>query len=89
MMDEDITDFFDAAEFADAATLDGRAVLGIFTRPYAEVLGIASAAPQFVIAAADLQGAGAGSSLVHNGTAYKLATPEPDGSGLVRLALRL
>jgi len=97
---EDSTDlavFFDTADFATAATYRPpigapSTVNGIFRNE--PVLledqiggGIRSALPMFQCATADLPFAEQGAVLEVDGTVYRIASVQPDGSGVTRLEL--
>jgi hypothetical protein len=86
---EDLAPFFNVAEFASAATLNGVAVNGIFDRGYLEPIGndVQSYAPTFLCAAADVPNVAHGQSLVVDGDTYKVCGVEPDGTGVVLLRL--
>lgn len=90
----------DAAVFdtlADAATLDGQPVLGMFEQVVAQpkigTLNTGLIEPRLVLRSADAQPAVRGSVVVvdlppPDGVAYDVVDLEPDGSGLVALILR-
>lgn len=92
---EDLSVFFDTAEFADTATLGGVAVTGILTAGNDDTTfagpGAAGSSPSFTLPAASVPAAPAGLSLViTSGVAagtYKVTYFEPDGTGLVTLYL--
>lgn len=86
-MAEDFALFFDTEEHGTEVVLDGVAVVGIFERPYAEVAGMATTAPQFVCPAAEAAGVEEGSTLVDGATSYTVRDPKPDGAGLMRMTL--
>jgi hypothetical protein len=90
---EDLAPFFQAAEFADAATLAGLPVRGIFDRAYAQAevgfAGMASTQPAFTLASASVPAGVVGAALVHKGTAYAVVDPQPDGTGVSVLFLEL
>lgn len=90
-MVEDLVPFFNAAEFATAATLGGVAVLGIFDRAYAEAaFGFASAAasrPSYTMPSGQATNA-LGAALVVAGVgSFVVAEVQPDGTGLTTLLL--
>lgn len=90
-MNEDFTAFFNAAEFADPATLGGVPVTGIFDNDYLlEDLGggMAASGPVFTLASADVPAGVAGLLLVVHGTSYKVVELMPDGTGVTALRLR-
>lgn len=81
-MVEDMSAFFNAAEFATPAALDGVNVLGIFDQPYLQVLdGVASTEPTFTLPAEQAAAARQGSWLVVAGRTYRVRSVQPDGTG--------
>lgn len=88
---EDLTVFFNPAEFADAATLNGVAVRGIFDNAYAlqDVGGeVYASGPVFTLASSAVPANVAGAVLVVGGVTYKVVEPMPDGTGVTVLRLR-
>ena len=88
---EDMSVFFNPAEFASAATLAGVAVRGIFDSAYElEDLGggFAASGPAFTLASSDVPAVVAGVSLVVGGVTYKVVEPMPNGTGVTVLRLR-
>jgi len=88
---EDFTPFFNTAEFADDATLNGVAVKGIFDADYAlqDVGGnVASSGPVFMLASASVPALPVGKTLVHGTTTFKVVETMPDGTGVTMLRLR-
>lgn len=90
-MVEDFTVFFNAAEHATDALLDGVAVTGIFEHGYAQQLsGISTTEPTFALASSAAAGATAASVLVINGGAtYRVRSVQADGTGVTLLVLEL
>ena len=88
---EDLTPFFSTDDFADAATLDGEDVTGIFDGAYIDPLDVESSGPVFELPTADAAGAVHGSTLViatGNGAGtYKVRGVKPDGTGVTQLKL--
>lgn len=81
-MVEDMAVFFNAAEFASNATLDGVAVVGILDQPYAQVLdGIATTEPMFTLPTASAATAAQGQLLEVNNTTYRVRSVQGDGTG--------
>lgn len=85
----------DAAIFsalADAASLDGRPVPGMFRAPWLrpQMGGMATGIvePHLVIRDGDLDAAGQGSTVVVDGRSYTVVSVEPDGTGITTLVLR-
>lgn len=88
-LSEDLSAFFVEADFADAATLDGVALDGIFDNAYAEGLeGISSREPRFRCAeSAATQAATGASVLIVRGTSYRVRSVQPDGTGTCQIWL--
>lgn len=83
-MVEDMAVFFNAAEFAGTATLEGVPVQGILDQPYAQVLdGIATTEPMFTLptAAAAAAEAAQGQLLELGDTTYRVRSVQADGTG--------
>lgn len=90
-MTEDLSAFFDTAEFATAATLNGVAVTGIFDAAYEEQglgLGMAGTVPVYTLPSADVPATVVGLALVIGATTYTVVESMPDGTGITRLRLR-
>lgn len=90
-MTEDLSVFFDATEFADAVTVGGVAVQGIFDAAYAAAsvgaYGMAGSAPALTLATASVPADPVGLAAVVGGVSYLVAAHEPDGTGISRLLL--
>ncbi|MFB9149532.1 head-tail joining protein [Roseovarius ramblicola] len=94
---EDLTEFFDADEFAVEALIARQSggtltVLGIFDAPYLNAqIGeyeIDTDQPRLLCRATALPGVLRGDTVTIDGTAYDVMTgPQPDGTGLATLAL--
>lgn len=84
---EDLAPFFETAEFATAATLDGASVAGIFDNAYIDSLGLASRAPMFTLPTASASTATQASVLILDGTSYRVTSVQPDGTGVTMLTL--
>lgn len=85
---ENLAPFFNVAEFADAATLDGVAVAGIFDRGYSEVFGMSTHDARFVLAdGAATAAATQASVLVVRATNYRVRSVQSDGTGVCTLLL--
>jgi hypothetical protein len=88
---EDLSQFFNVAEFATPATLDGAAVAGIFDAGYIQGLvgaaGIASTGTAYMLPTASVPANPVGKALVVNGTTYHVAEHQPDGTGVSLLLL--
>ena len=84
MFAEDLTAFFNAAEFADNATLAGEPVVGIFEKQHlveGSGMGFAATRPAFTLPAASVPASHAGKPFVlEDGTAYRVSGIDPDGS---------
>lgn len=85
---ENLAPFFNVAEFADAATLDGAPVNGIFENGYSEVFGMSTHDARFTCAASAATAAATTASvLVVRATTYRVRSVQPDGTGVVTLLL--
>lgn len=87
---EDLTPFFNTAEFATAATYNSATTVnGIFDREYGEALGnvVEGTTPVFLCALADLPSVDHDDTLLIDATTYKVKGVEPDGTGVVLLRL--
>lgn len=83
MFVEDLSAFFNPAEFADSATLAGVDVVGLFDRTYvvdASGFGSSATRPAFMLAASDVPVAFAGLPLAHDGIDYLVNGIDPHGS---------
>lgn len=92
MFVEDLSAFFDTTTgFAQAATLDGVAVAGIFDNGYAlgqvGPYGMAGTQPTLTLPTAQVTGDPVGQTCVVGGASYLVAAHEPDGTGISRLVL--
>lgn len=87
MFAEDLSPFFNTAELATAATLDGAAVAGIFDNAYAESFEMATRMPMFMLPTASAASATLASVLVIGGTSYRVTSVQPDGTGVTTLML--
>ena len=91
MFVEDLSPFFNIAEFASDAMLDGVAVRGIFDADYAMQDtggGVAAVGPVFTLPSASVPALVTGKAFVHNSIVYKVVEPMPDGTGVTVLRLR-
>lgn len=93
MFTEDLSVFFNAGEFASAVTLNGVAAKAIFDVPgtvgSVGGFGMASTQPALTLATSDVPANPVGLTAVVGGVNYLVATHEPDGTGISRLALEL
>jgi hypothetical protein len=89
MFAEDLSLFFNEADFAVAATLQGVAVSGILDEEYVEPLGnlVEGRAPVFTCRGADAPSVAHGQTLVVGARTFKVRGVEPDGTGVVMLRL--
>jgi hypothetical protein len=89
MFAEDLTTFFQDAELATAATLDGLPVVGIFDRPHGEAFdGIATSHPRFTLPSVSAERATRYSELRIGDERFQVRTVEPDGTGITVLTLQ-
>jgi hypothetical protein len=89
MFAEPLDVFFNVAEHAVSAALDGVAVAGIFDNEYADALGLATRQPRFMLKSSDAASVTQASVLVVEGSTYRVRSIEPDGTGVTLLALEL
>ena len=90
-MVEDLTAFFQTADFAVNATLAGSPVRGIFDLAYQlqdMASGVMSSAPVLTLASANVPANVVGASVVVGGVTYKVVEPMPNGTGITVLRLR-
>lgn len=88
MFAEDLAPFFNVADFADAATLDGVSVSGIFDSGYEEAYGMTTHEARFTMAAsATTAAATTASVLVVRSTTYRVRSVQNDGIGVTVLLL--
>ncbi len=83
MFAEDLTVFFNHAEFADTATLAGLDVVGFFEKAYvvdASGFGASATRPAFTLAASAVPAAFAGLLLVHDAIDYLVSGIDTHGS---------
>ncbi|MDO8778100.1 MAG: hypothetical protein Q7K57_57160 [Burkholderiaceae bacterium] len=101
-MTEDLSAFFNAAEFASTVALNGVPVSGIFDSAYAlgavGPFGMASSQPTLTLPTASVPANPVGLPVVVTSylvglpvvlTSYLVAAHEPDGTGISRLLLEL
>jgi hypothetical protein len=91
---EDFSVFFsDATPGYAVATIDGEEVEGIFTNEYAIGLigdaGFNASVPQFICRSADVAAIADEAEVVINAVTYRVANPQPDGSGVTTIELKL
>lgn len=91
--DEDFAPFFNTAEFAVPATLDGASVVGIFDRAYQRAgvgdLGMATMQPAFTLPTASVPVAPVGKAMVIAASTYRIAEHQPGSTGISVLFLEL
>lgn len=86
---EDLTVFFNPAEFAEEVALNGVTVRGIFDDAYLfEDIQSSASAPAVTLASADVPANPAGLPVVARGVTYKVVEPMPNGTGVTVLRLR-
>lgn len=91
-LEDDLDGFLDSDEFGDIATLQSGATLsGIFDMAYVEVAGIEGYRPTLVCKSSAVSANSITNDTVLsiNGNDYQVATPEPDGTGMTLLVLKL
>lgn len=86
---ENLADFFDQGDFAEAATLDGASVSGIFDYQSIDALGVATRTPSFELMASLTTSTTPASLLVVRGLIFRVRSIDPDGTGVVTLRLEL
>lgn len=87
-MTEDLSAFFEDADFAESVVLDGTPVLGIFDNVPAEAFGMATHQPRLRLASADAAAVTGASVLVARGVTYRVRpAPQHDGTGVCTLWL--
>ena len=87
---EDLTLFFDQAEFAQDAVWSAQPdnpVVVIFDNQYLETLGVSTSNPQATAIAAHMPNVARGQTLTINSVVYKIDDIQPDGTGLILLQL--
>ena len=91
MLVDDLSPFFYAGEFAQAATLAGVAVQAIFDNANHNAsvgaYGMAATQPTLTLPTASVPTNPIGASVVIDSVNYVVATHEPDGTGISRLLL--
>lgn len=87
MFTENLAEFFQVGDFADAAVYDGGATKNvIFDRSYLDQFGVvAGAAPVALGPASEFPQACIGKTLVIRGTTYTIRSREPQADGAVVL----
>lgn len=83
MFAEDLSPFFDAADFATAATLQGLGtpINVIFDAAYLEALGVSSANPVALVKASDVAESDIGKTLTINSVVYTIRDRQPQDDG--------
>lgn len=89
MFTEDLSAFFNPAEFASPATLAGVSVSGIFDNGYDTSLGMSTSNPSVLLPDGSVPTPVVGLLYVRNGTTYAVVEPMPDGTGVTRLVLEV
>lgn len=85
---EDLDAFFDTAEFAESAQLDGLDVVGIFDEGLVEGAGDAAAStPIFTLPTASVPEQSTDLPFVRGAISYRVVGHQPDGTGLSVLVL--
>lgn len=83
MFAEDLSPFFDTADHATAATLEGVAtpINVIFDAAYLEALGVSSANPVALAKASDVAESDIGKTLTINSVVYTIKDRQPQDDG--------
>lgn len=85
---EDLSPFFDTAGFAQTVTIGDDSVRAIFDNGYADAFdALALRGPRLTLPTAAAPAATAGTAVVVAGTAYRVASVQPDGTGVTTLLL--
>lgn len=87
MFAEPLEVFFNAADFATPATLNGSSVQVIFDAAYAEAFSVDGVHPSALLRSADVVGVVRGATLIVDAITYRIAGVQPDGQGTTRLIL--
>lgn len=87
--DSDLDGVFDLGVFGEAAVFAAPVgtVTVIFDRPSEEALETAGYAPEIWAKSSDVAAVTIGAAVTVRGTAYTVATVEPDGTGVTRMEL--
>ena len=83
----DLDNIMNADEFGIAAVVDGDAVTGIFDNNYVEIEGVSGTYPVLTCKTSDVSGAAQGDVVTVNSTSYRIASVQPDGTGVTQLVL--
>ncbi len=82
MFSEDLSEFFDDADFAIAATLQSGAVVNvIFDAAYLEQLGVAGTNPVALAIASEVPTSAVNTTITISGTAYTIRDRQPQDDG--------
>jgi hypothetical protein len=84
---EDLSTFFNTADFADVASLNSVAFNGILGKHYVTINDVETSAPSFTCIATDVSTVKHGDVLVVRGITYHVIGIHPDGTGIVVLIL--
>lgn len=82
---ENLDPFF--ADYGVAATVNGVQVIGIFDKAYQERFGVVSGTEPILIVQSTVSAA-EGQTVVIGSSSYKVASIEPDGTGITVLVLK-
>lgn len=90
MLVEDMTVFFNTADFAVAALYNHSSLVkGILNNTYITVNNVESTAPAFTCAHADMPQVKHHDRLIIENSSYNVVGVQPDGTGLVTLILEV
>lgn len=84
---ENLSDFFDQGDFAEAGLLDGAPVTGIFDYQSIDAIGVATRTPTYELPEALTTTATTASLLVVRGLTFRVRSIDPDGTGVTVLRL--
>jgi len=87
MFSENLSNFFNANELADNATIGAATVAGILDNQFVDILGIEAMRPVFTTDESEVSTITHGDSLIIKGLSYKVAGIQPDGTGLTSFIL--
>ena len=84
---EDLSQFFDDADFAVDVTYNNGTIQGIFDHEYVATENVEGERPILTCMESSVIGVAHGESLTVNGTDYTVVEARPDGTGIMVLIL--